>query len=122
MTQIFRTGFFVALAVISYLALAPITEAPVSTGWDKLNHFIAFFCLLGLFDYAFPSGSGFWMKITLLFTYGVSIELVQYFLPLREFSLFDVVANTVGIALYLLLRPLIHRLCFAAYLMKQGNP
>ena len=49
-------------------------------------------------------------KILWLLGYGVMIEVVQYFLPNREASTLDVVADSVGIALYMLSIPLLKRL------------
>jgi len=106
---IFRLSFFIAFAAISYLALAPITETPVSTGWDKLNHATAFFCLLLLMSLGFPYKPSFWSKVALLFAYGVAIEVAQSFIPPREPSLLDLVANGCGLALYVFVRPLVQR-------------
>ena len=36
-------------------------------------------------------------KVLILLSFGTQIECVQYFLPNREFSLLDVVADGVGI-------------------------
>lgn len=106
---IFRLAFFAAFVVISYLALAPITETPISTGWDKLNHAAAFFCLLLLMSLGFPYRPSFWLKVVLLFGYGAAIEVAQSFIPPREPSLLDLVANTCGLALYVVVRPLVER-------------
>lgn len=38
-------------------------------------------------------------KVLILLAFGLQIELVQYFLPNREFSLLDVVADGIGIAM-----------------------
>ena len=107
---IFRLAFFSALAAISYLALAPITETPVSTGWDKLNHASAFFCLLLLMNLGFPLKPSFWFKVALLFVYGVAIEVAQSFIPPRESSLLDLFANGCGLAFYVLINPFVQRI------------
>ena len=49
-------------------------------------------------SFAYPKLDVF-KKVTLLLAFGLQIEIVQYFLPNREFSLLDVVADGVGIAL-----------------------
>jgi VanZ family protein len=51
----------------------------------------------------------FGFKFVLLLFFGLLIEVIQYFIPNREFSFYDLVANLVGIAfgyiLYKLIRP-----------------
>jgi VanZ family protein len=79
-----------------------------TTGWDKLNHILAFFVLLGLLDNAYPALR--WLnKLFLLLVYGVVIECWQGLLPAREFSLLDVVADGVGLLLYWAIRPLLSK-------------
>lgn len=101
--------FFLALAVISYLALAPLDAVSLSTGWDKLNHLLAFAVLLLLLDWAYPVMSVWPSKLLMLFTYGFLIEFAQAFIPYREFSLLDVAADCLGLVVYLLLRPVLLR-------------
>ncbi|MFO0752960.1 MAG: VanZ family protein [Thermodesulfovibrionales bacterium] len=69
---------------------------------DKASHILAFISLGFLIDGAYPGS--FLKKGALLLSYGLFIELVQYFLPYREFSLFDIGADGVGIGIYLLVR------------------
>ena len=104
--------FYGALAVITTLALMPVSEAPVSLGWDKINHVVAFFGLAALFERAYPVVPSMMLKVTWLFFYGVLIELVQGFIPLRHISAWDIVANTSGLGFYLAVRPLTNRLYF----------
>ena len=106
----FRTAFVVALLVVSYLATAQIDSPPVHQVNDKLLHLLAFGALALLLDFSFPQ-SGFGLrKAMALLGYGVLIEMVQYFLPNREFTLYDVLADATGIALYRLCLPLTMRL------------
>ncbi len=70
---------------------------------DKLNHFGAFFVLyfVGYFRYGKLNNYKF---ISGLIFYGIFIETVQYFLPFREFSLLDVLADSFGVLIsYLIL-------------------
>jgi len=100
----FRMGFFAALIVISVLALVPLEDTSLTTGWDKLNHVLAFAVLLFLLDSAYPSQRLWQLKIPVLLFYAFLIEVIQAFIPYREFSLLDIVADVVGLGLYLLLR------------------
>ena len=53
---IFRLGLWACLAIISFLAFAPLASDP-GTGHDKANHILAFLVLAGLADLCL-SGSG----------------------------------------------------------------
>ncbi len=104
-----RVLFFAALSMISYLAVAPLDAVVLSTGWDKLNHLIAFAVLILLLDYAYPRFQ-FWPgQIVTLLCYGFLLELAQAFIPYREFSLLDLLADALGIAFYGLCRPCLLR-------------
>ncbi|MCC6207653.1 MAG: VanZ family protein [Gammaproteobacteria bacterium] len=77
---------------------------------DKLHHALAFYALALLFDFARPRTEFGLHKFAVLMAYGVAIECVQYFLPWREFSLLDMVADAVGLLLYVASIPLLMRL------------
>ncbi len=99
--------FFIVLAAVFILAVVPQEAATITTGWDKLNHVLAFFVLLALFDYAYPA-MPFWSRQWLwLLAYGLLIECVQGFTADRYFSLLDILADMVGLLAYGLIRPLI---------------
>lgn len=90
--------FFLSLLSIEFLATTTLEIKAVHSLWDKANHFIAFFVLYTLLYF-----SHFALKrvttVALLLLFGIQIEIVQYFIPLREFSLLDVFADSVGIAI-----------------------
>lgn len=103
----FRVLLCVTLAIVTYLATTPLEFTVVSSINDKINHFVAFFILALFLDFSFPNFNFNMSKIILLITYGFSLEMIQHFLPHRMFSLIDLVADTVGLAVYGLLIPLI---------------
>ncbi len=72
-----------ALVSISYLALAPLDDSPLTTGWDKLNHLLAFAVLLLLLDLAYPHKSLWPFKVLVLLFYAFLIEFFQAFIPYR---------------------------------------
>jgi len=85
------------LALVSYLALTPISH-PVSTlCWDKINHLAAYLCLGLLSDMAISAGSRLVLKLFALLSYSVMIETIQHFIPGRHFSVFDITANALGL-------------------------
>ncbi len=104
--RLVRLVFWFALFVVTVLALIPAQAVPVSSGWDKIDHWLAFFVLSALADRAYPKQL-FWRRIALgLFAYGVAIELAQSLTPDRQAELMDLVADSIGIAIYALLRRL----------------
>ena len=108
-----RLGFFLTLAVVTTLALMPVRETPITTGWDKLNHCLAFAVLLALLDNAYPKMSFWEKKVSALLLYGVLIEVLQIAISERHFSLLDIVADAAGLAIYSIIRRwLIHHMPF----------
>lgn len=95
-TQFFKTIFFINFFVIEYLALTPQNIEVLEGLWDKSNHFFAFFVLYILLGLAY-SNLKIWQKVFLLVLLGFQIEIFQYFIPGRFFSLLDVVADSIGI-------------------------
>ena len=104
-----RVVLIVALIVICYLALTPKTYPFVDTLSDKIKHIAAFFVLAWLCDISFPKSPFSLAKICFLLGYGLFLEFWQYFLPYREFSILDLFADSLGLFLYMILRPLIMR-------------
>ena len=96
----YRFVFSVALVVITYLATAEL-DHPVVTGMnDKVSHFLAFYALALLADFSFPKKGFGLFKIVPLLTYGIGLEVIQYHLPFRMFSLFDIAADSIGLIMY----------------------
>lgn len=93
-----RISFFAALACIEYLATTTRQIEVIAHSWDKLNHLVAFAVLYLLLSAAFGHLK-IWCRVMLLMAFAVQIEIVQHFIPGREFSLLDIVADGVGIAI-----------------------
>ena len=96
MILIFKLVFYVSLICIEYLATTTIRIEAVQNNWDKLNHFVAFVVLYMLFSFAYCKVKTSF-KIFWLILFAVQIEIVQYFIPNRYFSLLDIFADVVGI-------------------------
>ncbi len=99
-TNLARGALVLCIVAISYLAFTPLQHTVSATFSDKANHFVAFFVLAGLIDFSFPGSRFSWRKGILLLCCGMLIECIQHFMPYREFSLYDVLADMVGILLY----------------------
>ena len=104
---VFRVGLFVSLVVITFLAVTPLEYTPVAGVNDKISHIAAFFVLALLADFSFPDTKLNHTKILFLLFYGLSIEFIQYFIPYREFSFLDLIADAGGIISYGLSMPVL---------------
>lgn len=106
----FRIALVLSIALICYLATSPDEDPITASASDKASHLLAFFTLALLTDFAFPLSRLGWVKVALLMGFGLGIEVVQYFLPYRTFSLLDLLTDGFGIALYALSLPMLMKL------------
>ena len=98
MHKIFQGMLYICIIAIEYLATTTQEIKPLEHSWDKANHFIAFLTLYILLSLAYKKLSV-KVKILLLLAFGIQIEIVQAFIPGRDFSGFDVIADSVGITM-----------------------
>lgn len=104
-----RTLFYLALILGCIAAFAPS-----QVGWqprfnDKFLHFTFFLGMAFLAQLAHPRAH-YLFPIVGLLAFGMGIEVIQAYLPHREFSLWDWVADCAAVLLYFLfLAPLIAR-------------
>jgi len=68
---------------------------------DKVGHFLIFFSLALLLDLSFKLTIN--KSLIILSAYGVLIEVMQSFLPYRDASAGDILADILGVVVYLLL-------------------
>lgn len=88
------------LVAISYLALAPAPPKGLSSGWDKLNHAMAFAALAFCGHWSLSSWRARWLALPLaLLAYGGAIELLQLQIPQRDGEWIDLLADGLGIAM-----------------------
>lgn len=101
---LWRFALVALILAVSYLALTPIPPRELSTGWDKLNHFFAFAVLTLSSWLAFPSTRGRlgWLCLAMV-GYGAAIEVAQLFVPGRESEWGDLFADSLGVAVGVLM-------------------
>ena len=97
-----RCIFYPLAAFILFLAASPNAYPIPSSSWDKANHFAAFLVLAVLLDRAHQR-LGLPGILIALGALGMTIEVIQYFLPYRDFSLLDWLADMTGVVLGLAL-------------------
>lgn len=91
---------FLMLVIISWQALSPSPAAFTNQFNDKIGHLLVFLLLAALADHAYANTTFNLTKSLWLLSYGLTIEVLQHFIPEREFSLLDLLADAVGIGLY----------------------
>ena len=102
-----RIAFALFLITLLYLTLLPQPPKPIDVrNIDKLYHLVAFALMSFIFKVAFNKieSSSVVLFSSLL---GVGIEVTQYFIPGRGFSVADMVADCVGVLIGLFIA-----LCF----------
>lgn len=104
--KISQYSFYICIIAIQYLATTSREIEVVQNSWDKANHFIAFMVLFVLLSFGYKH-LNLAKKIMILSLFAVQIEIVQYFIPCRSFSLLDIFADMVGVGIgYVIVRGL----------------
>jgi VanZ family protein len=109
---LFRASLVTALLLILFLATTQLPYPAVDSLNDKVLHILAFYALAMLEDFSFPRLEFGLSKVLTLMAYGVLIEAIQYFLPYRSFSLYDLGADAVGVLAYALSIPALKQVPF----------
>ncbi len=97
--KLYKIAFFIAVFSILVLALIP-NGGGVDTGWDKGNHFIAFFTLSLLLNRASSTIHARLRNALSLLAFGMLIEVLQAFLSYRSADYHDIIADGVGIVIF----------------------
>ncbi len=98
-----RLLFFIVLSAIlltAGLRSQPIPEAFVQE--DKLHHLIGFLALSFSCRLAFQRAKLHWIALGCFLT-GILIEYVQELMPLRTASVYDALANAIGVLIGLMI-------------------
>ena len=102
--KFFRILFFMSILTIGYLSIIPAYKIPNIAALnflsDKLLHALIFFniSILGLLSNYKLSKL---MLLTLIFLFGLVIEIIHFYHPYRYFEFADLMANLSGIFLAL---------------------
>jgi VanZ family protein len=98
MKKIYRLQFWIFLLFCTYLSLTPVVPDNLQNYSDKFLHSLGYLALFLSCALAYPQKP--WQLLTAcLFSYSVSIEIIQTFIPNRGFAFFDILANALGLGL-----------------------
>ena len=92
-----RVVFFVLTALVVWLSVKAPGDTPGLPIWDKLQHFLAYAVLGASGALGFPTRASAIVLALGLVLLGGGLEVVQLYLPEREMSLGDGVANLLGV-------------------------
>ena len=96
----YRSIFFVSLLIVFSLSLVPAAAIPNIAALDflsdKLIHSLIFLFLsfVGI-NCDFNTSKIF--LLTMIFSFGLTIEVIHYYHPYRFFEIADLIANLIGI-------------------------
>ena len=97
-----KNKLFLVLFIIIIIAITVLSLLPPKSGLelgksDKLNHFLAYAILSLNFGFISTKIRSYFIGIPFLITYGLLIEFFQGFVPGRDPSFYDALANFVGV-------------------------
>ena len=98
------TGGWLLVGLVIYLSLTPHPPEPLSfPNADKLEHAVAYGSLSLWFCQIYLSARSRTIALALLIGLGIALEFVQGWTGYRDFEVLDMVADSVGVLLGLLL-------------------
>ena len=97
--RVYGALFILALLGTFFLTLKVPTKEVAGLMNDKVAHALTFF-ILSFFYSHMMSGKYGWKSLVMLSGLGLLIELIQYTLPWRSFSLLDWLADIAGVMGY----------------------
>lgn len=100
--------FYSLLTIYTYLGLTPHPENSVPVFNDLLMHFAGYTVAAISISFARPAWP-IWQRAAFLIVYSIAIEIGQHFNPPRTFSGMDVLANSGGVLLGLMIVALLEK-------------
>ncbi len=94
-----RLVFWCAVIAVGLVSLLPRETLPETGLWDKLEHAAAYaiLCVIGVVSY--PRKRTHLVLLIGLAMYGPALAWLPSFVPGREASIADVIANTFGVVI-----------------------
>ena len=100
-----KTQFWLFIFFSSYFSLIPHPPGILERGSDKIIHAVGYCLLLISCDLAYRTSNKLYGKVAFIFTFSLTMEVLQHFVPNRNFSFLDLLANLTGLSVgYLILR------------------
>ncbi len=99
-----KNKLFLVLFIILIIAITVLSLLPPKSGFelgksDKINHFLAYAILSLNFGFFSSKIRSYFIGIPILIAYGLLMEFFQGFVPGRDPSFYDALANSAGVFL-----------------------
>jgi len=108
--RFYRVFAIVWLLVVAVLSLIPVPKG-VNMVSDKTIHFF-FYLITSMIVYLSISNEKFVRSLSItvisVLFYGIFLEVLQSLVPYRTFSIYDIIANTLGIVTYIVFYVVYH--------------
>jgi len=95
--KLFLVLFIILIIAISVLSLLPPKSGLELGKSDKIYHFLAYAILSLNFGFISTKNRSYFVGIPFLIAYGILIEFFQGFVPGRDPSFYDALANSAGV-------------------------
>lgn len=95
--KLFLVIFIILIIAITVLSLLPPKSGLELGKSDKINHFLAYAILSLNFGFISTKIRSYFIGIPILLAYGILIEFFQGFVPGRDSSFYDALANSLGV-------------------------
>ncbi len=95
--KLFLVLFIILIIAITVLSLLPPKSGIAIGNYDKINHFLAYAILSLNFGFISYKIRSYFIGIPFLIAYGLLIEFFQGFVPGRDSSFYDALANSLGV-------------------------
>ena len=109
---LFLVAFLLSMLVSLQLSLSPVHTSGGMLVNDKLAHYLGYFVMVMMLDFAYSAGRYLIFKIGLIVGYSIVIEVAQNYIPGRDMSIHDLLANGLGVFSFILLLPYIQKFQF----------
>ena len=105
----FQLALVLMILLSLYFSLSAAGQTVPMVWNDKLVHCFSYFLLMMVLDFSWNSSKQLLIKAVLILIYSSLIEYAQGFIPGRDTSIADIVANGVGVMLFIALVPSLKR-------------
>lgn len=93
--KLIKTAIFIVLLIITYFSLRVSSDVSLPTN-DKVGHFLAYTVLSYTILLICDTNNRKWIGIIFSICYGFLMEFLQGFVPGRDPSILDMIANSFG--------------------------
>jgi len=98
----YKAVFAVYTLLVTFLSLQTSTNMPLGS-WDKLSHFLTYSAFSILAYGVVRTGRAYIILCIVIVAYSGLMEIAQSFVPGRIMSVYDFIANTLGVLIGVLI-------------------